>query len=118
MSTAKPRARSSGASAHHDPGPVSGLCSNTSFTAIAWRLRSGIHAVEEVRVVLGRSELVEQELDRIGCSHRRQDAAQDMRLGQGALVEQQLVLARAGLEDVDRWIDALVGDLAVEHDFR
>ena len=34
-----------------------------------------------------------------------------------ALVDQQLFLAGAGLADVERREDALVGDLAVEHDF-
>src|SRR6202000_1475731 len=82
-----PRARSTGTRLFHVDGPTSGLCSSVMFTA-ARRLR--VHAVEEVRVVLGRAQLLEQELDRVGRAHRRQDAAQDVRLGERALVEQQL----------------------------
>src|SRR6185503_8606962 len=113
--TSKPRASSAGAIARHVPVPTSGLCSRTSFTAFPGK--SGVHAVEEVRVVLRSSELVEQELDGVGRPHRRQDAAQNVRLRQRALVEQELVLARARLQDVDRGIDTLVGHLAVENDF-
>src|SRR3546814_8271277 len=51
-------------------------------------------------------------------SHRHQDAAQHPHLGEGALVDQQLLLAGTGLADVDRREGALVGQLAVEHDFR
>ena len=63
------------------------------------------------------SELVEQELDRIHRAHGRQDAAQDIGLGQGAFLDQKLVLAGARAHDVDGGEDALVGDLAVQDDF-
>ena len=87
------------------------------FSLAGERLKSGVHALEEIGVVLGRAQLVEQELDRVDRAHRREDAAQDIRFGQRALLDQQLVLAGARAHDVDGREDALVGDLAVQNDF-
>ena len=112
-----PRARNSGASNRHVPGPTSGLCSRTSFTAIArpdqvfmLSKKSALFLVE--RSLSSRNSIAS--VVPIGARMRRRTYV----LAKRALVEQQLVLARAGFEDVDRGIDALVGDLAVENDFR
>src|SRR6185369_11712644 len=77
-----------------------------------------VHRSEEVLVRLGVLHLVEQELHRIDGAHLHQDPTQHPHLGEGALVDQQFFLAGAGLADVERREDALVGDLTVEHDFR
>src|SRR5262249_30986469 len=76
-----------------------------------------VHRAEEVRVGLGRTQLVEQELDGIDGAHRHQDAAQHPHLGQRGAIDQQLFLAGARLGDVDGREGALVGNLAVENDF-
>src|SRR3954453_14706298 len=76
-----------------------------------------VHAREEVLVGLGVLHLVEEELHRIDRAHLHQDPAQHPHLGEDVLVDQQLFLAGAGLADIQRREDALVGDLAVEHDF-
>src|SRR5437588_10218442 len=77
-----------------------------------------IHRREEILVRLGVLHLVEQELHRIDRAHLHQDSAQHPHLGEDVLIDQQLLLARAGLADVERGEDALVGNLTVEHDFR
>src|SRR3989344_8359982 len=79
---------------------------------------SGVHRLEEVRVVLRLTQLVEQEFDRVLRTHGVQDATKDIGLGQLILRRDQVFLAGAGLQHVDRREDALVGDLAVQHDFR
>src|SRR5690348_8603578 len=76
-----------------------------------------VHGCEEVLVRLGVLHLVEQELHRVDRAHLHQDPAQHPHLGERALLDQQLFLAGARLADVERGEDALVGDLAVEHDF-
>src|SRR4051794_5108066 len=76
-----------------------------------------VHRSEEVLVGLGVLHLVEEELHRVDRAHLHQDPAQHPHLGERALVDQQLFLAGAGLANVERREDALVGDLAVEHDF-
>src|SRR5215217_8257413 len=75
-----------------------------------------VHAGEEVLVGLGVLHLVEQELHRIDRAHLHQDPPQHPHLGEHVLVYQKLFLAGAGPADVERREDALVGDLAVEHD--
>src|SRR5438270_2734682 len=77
-----------------------------------------VHRSEEVLVRLGVLHLVEQELHRIDRAHLHEDAAQHPHLGEDILVDQQLFLAGAGLADVERGEDALVGDLAIEDYFR
>ena len=51
-------------------------------------------------------------------AHRIEDAAQDIHLLEDVRRHEQLFLAGAGARDVDRREGALVGDLAVENDFR
>src|SRR4051812_32956155 len=75
-----------------------------------------VHASKEVLVGLGVLHLVEQELHRVDGAHLHQDPAQHPHLGEDVLLDQQLLLAGAGLADIERGEDALVGDLAVEHD--
>ena len=77
-----------------------------------------VHRLEEVVVGLAVLQLVEQELHRVGDAHRHQDAAQHPHLAERCLVDQELFLAGARLGDVDRREGALVGELAVEDDFR
>src|SRR5882724_12079973 len=77
-----------------------------------------VHRAEEVLVGLGGAQLVEQELDGIDGAHRHEDAAQHPHLRQRRAVDQQLLLAGARLGDVDGREGALVGNLAVEDDFR
>src|SRR3984893_17226827 len=83
-----------------------------------WMPSSSIHRVKELGVALRFLELVDQEFEPVDGSHRGQHPAQHPHLGQDAAVDQQLLFARAGFGDVDRREGALVGDLAVEHDFR
>src|SRR5918992_582262 len=68
----------------------------------AWLGGSGIHGVEELGVVLGVAELVEQEVDRVHGTHRIEDPAQHIHLLQKLRIGDQLFLARAGSRDVDR----------------
>src|SRR3954469_6223651 len=75
-----------------------------------------VHRGEEVLVGLGVLHLVEEELHRVDGAHLHEDAAQHPHLGERTLIDQQFLLAGAGLADVERGEDALVGDLAVEHD--
>src|SRR3546814_4783785 len=75
-----------------------------------------VHRSEEVLVRFGILHLVEKELHRVNRTHLHEDAAQHPHLGKGGRIDQQLFLAGAGLADVQRREDALVGDLAVEDD--
>src|ERR1043165_7371693 len=77
-----------------------------------------VHRGEEVLVGLGILHLVEEELHRIDGAHLHQDPPEHPHLGELAGIDQQLLLAGARLADVERGEDALVGDLAVEHDLR
>src|SRR5204862_2312514 len=77
-----------------------------------------VHRGEEILVGLGILHLVEQELHRVDGSHLHQDPAQHPHLGKLGLVDEQFLLAGAGLAHVERGEDALVADLAVEHDLR
>jgi hypothetical protein len=79
---------------------------------------SRIHRIEEIVVGLAVLQLVQQELHRVHGSHRVQDAAQHPHLGKRGLLDQQLFLACARLGDVDRRERPLVGQLAVQDDFR
>src|SRR5687768_4749104 len=81
-----------------------------------WPARLLVHRGEEVLVGLGVLHLVEQELHRVDGPHLHQDPAQHPHFGERRLVDQQFFLAGAGLADVQCREDALVGDLAVEHD--
>ena len=77
-----------------------------------------IHRFEEVRVGLRLTQLAEQELDRIDRSHRIENSPQDIHFLENIRGNQQLLLPRARSGDVHRREGALVGDLAVEDDFR
>jgi len=57
---------------------------------------SGVHRLEEFRVVLGVAQLVEQEVDRIHRAHRIEDPAQHVHLLEELLIGDQLFLAGAG----------------------
>src|SRR5277367_6024309 len=94
--------------------------SKTSSTAgrrcrkasIASALR--IHRVEELAVVLGVAQLVEQEVDGVHGAHRIEDPAQHVHFLELIRRHQKLFLAGAGAGDVHGREGALVGDLAVE----
>ena len=62
-------------------------------------------------------QLADQEFDGVGRTHRIQDAAQHIGLGQIRLVDQQVLFPGAGLQDVHRREDALVHQFAIEVDF-
>src|SRR5882672_2193600 len=78
---------------------------------------SGVHRLEELRVVLGVAQLVEQEVDRVHRAHRIEDPAQHVHLLEELRIGDQLFLAGAGARDVDRGEGALVGNLAIENQF-
>src|ERR1700710_1939162 len=78
---------------------------------------SGIHRIEEFRVVLGVAELVEQEVDRVHGPHRIEYPAQHVHFLQELRIGDQLFLAGARARDVDRREGALVGNLAIENQF-
>ena len=70
--------------------------------AFVWYERPGIpnlriHGIEEVVVVLGMLQLVEQELHGVGDAHGHEDAAQHPHLRQRTLVHQKLFLPGVGL---------------------
>ena len=79
---------------------------------------SGVHRIEEVGVLLGGSQLVEQELDGVDRAHRIEDAAQHIHLLELIRRHQELFLTRAGAGDVDGRERALIGNLAVEDQLR
>src|SRR5438309_2651242 len=94
------------------------ISAKSSIARANARRRLGVHRGEEIRVRLGVLHLVEKELHRVDGAHLHEDAAQHPHLGERRLVDEQLLLAGAGLADVERREDALVGDLAVEDDLR
>src|SRR5262249_47057513 len=94
-------------------------CGRSAAWAVPFARQSlGVHRLEELLVVLRLTQLVEHELDGVLRAHRIGDAAQDVSLLQPLLGRDQLFLAGAGLDDVDRREDAFVADLAVQHDLR
>ena len=76
-----------------------------------------VHGREKVFVGLRILHLVEQEFHRVDRPHLHEDAAQHPHLRELVLLDQQLFLAGTALAHVERGEDALVGDLAIEHDF-
>src|SRR5215204_2098876 len=74
------------------------------------------HRIEEVLVSLGAAHAVKEELQRLGGRHIREEVAQEVDAVELGLIEQQIFFARARAIDVDGREDALVGDVAVEHD--
>src|SRR5690349_3479674 len=69
---------------------------------------------EELGVGAGAAELVDQQLEPGAALERVEHAAQLPGLLQVVAVEQQLFVPRARLLDVDRRVDAPVGNAAVE----
>ena len=82
-----------------------------------WPDGSGIHRIEELRVVLGVAELVEQEVDRIHGAHRIEDPAQHVHFLEQLRIGDEFFLAGAGARDIDRRKRPLVRDLAVQNQF-
>src|SRR6478735_987426 len=76
-----------------------------------------LHRIEELVVRLRVLHLVEHELDCRELVHRMDQLAQDPDLLQQVRLDQQLFAARAGAVDVQRRIDALLGDAAVKMHF-
>src|SRR5207247_5294338 len=60
------------------------------------------HRVEEVPVVLGRADLVDQKLRRLEVVHGVEELPQHPHLLQDLLLDQELFAAGAGAVDVDR----------------
>src|SRR5690606_30252114 len=77
---------------------------------------SALHRGEELVVGLGVLHLVQQELHRADLVHAVQQLAQDPDLLQQFGLDQVVLAAGAGAVDVDRRVDALLGDAAVEVD--
>src|SRR3569832_1885346 len=76
------------------------------------------HRIEELVVVIRRTDLVEQEFHRLHVVHRVQQLPEHPHLLQDVMRHQELLAAGAGAVDVDRRILALLGHLAVEVDFQ
>src|SRR5262245_18319519 len=76
-----------------------------------------MHRGEELLVATRLLELVQQQLHGLDGVQLGQRLAQEPDLLQLVLLEQQLLLARAGLLDVDRREDPLVHEAPVEMDF-
>src|SRR5215469_15374383 len=74
---------------NRDSAPFSAFCSARPSTAL-------LHAVEELVVVLGGAQLVEQEFGRLELVHAEQQLPQDPHLGQDVRPDQQLLAASAG----------------------
>src|SRR5437762_8445578 len=68
----------------------------------AWPDGSGVHRIEEFRVVLGVAELVEQEVDRIHGAHRIEDPAQHVHFLEQLRIGDELFLAGTRARDIDR----------------
>src|SRR5712691_911037 len=76
------------------------------------------HALQEFLVRLGLRQALQEQLHRFDGGERGEHLAQDPRAVELVLGHEQLLLARAAAVDVDGGEDALVGELAVEHDLR
>src|ERR1044071_2582452 len=72
------------------------------------------HGVEELRVGLGRAQLVDEEFGRLELVHREEEFPQHPDLLQHRLVDEQLLAPGAGAVDVDRRVDALLVHAPVE----
>src|SRR5262245_34699289 len=77
---------------------------------------SALHGLEKVGVGLGVAHLVDQELRRGQLVHWVQQLAQNPDLLQLVRLRDELLAARARAVDVERGVDALLGDAAVEVD--
>src|SRR5437764_1072462 len=76
------------------------------------------HRVEELLVALGAAHLAEQELHRVDDVERVQELPQDPDAVELLVVHEQLFLARSRAVDVEAREDALLHQLAIEHDLR
>src|SRR5262245_39067172 len=76
-----------------------------------------LHRRQEVRVGLRLAHLVEEQFHRLDRRQRREHLPQHPDAVEIVFRNQQLFLARAGLDDVDRREHALVHELAVKMDF-
>src|SRR5688500_3799621 len=74
------------------------------------------HGVEELGVLLGGAQLVDQELGGLELVHREEQLPQHPDLLQRRRLDQQLLAPRAGAVHVDRRVDALLVHAAVEVD--
>src|SRR5262249_42176005 len=79
---------------------------------------SSVHRAEEVRVRLGRSHVLENDLHRVDGREGVEDLPQRGDPDQVLRPQKQLLLPRAGLVDVQAGEDALLHQLAVEDDLR
>src|SRR5882762_7319056 len=91
----------------------------------AWRLSERtsagtllVHRLQELLVGLGVVHLVDEELHRFDRVQLVEELAQDPHPLEHLGRHEQLLLARSRAVDVDRREDALVRDLAVEHELR
>src|SRR5689334_23437128 len=75
------------------------------------------HHVEELGVALRLADLVEQEFHRLDFVHVVNELAQHPDLLQDLGLDQQFFAARAGLVEVDRRINALFGETALQVHF-
>jgi len=76
-----------------------------------------LHRIEEVRIVLGRFEPFEQEVDRRDFFHGMEQFAQDPHFLQFIRMGKQFFPARSGTVDVDCGEDSFLVDLAVKMNF-
>ena len=116
--------------AHHDPGNKCRddvASAETKRAAVKRPFRIPVIGVARRYVFIDEKNsplvLVERSLSirnsmRVHGAHRVEDAAQHVDLLELILGNQQVLLAGAGARHVDRREHALVGDLAVENDFR
>src|SRR5438445_6906145 len=77
---------------------------------------SAAHRIEELLVALRPAHLAEEELHRVDHVEGVQQLTQDPDAVELLVVHEQLLLARAGAVDVEAGEDALLHQLAVEHD--
>jgi hypothetical protein len=78
----------------------------------------GGHGAEEFHVGFGFGEAAEEKLHGFDGGGRAQALAEDSDAAEVAGGKQELVLARAGAPDINGGEDALIGEAAVEIDFR
>src|SRR5512140_3799513 len=77
---------------------------------------AGGHRTEKLLVRLGLLQALEEQLHRLDRRQRVEHLAQDPDAVELALLDEELLLARAALVEVDRREDAPVDELAVEVD--
>jgi len=80
-------------------------------------LSLSVHGAQELGVGLGLRELAEEQFHRVHGREGVEHLPEDVDLAEDVFLEQQFFLPRAALLDVDRRVDAPVGQLPVEVDF-